>query len=106
MGAHTLARNAAGGMGSIEEDPVSGRPSSSACRCGHKFSESDPAGVACPNCGAVRPLLVAAADNVAVGVQTQTELWIAASFAASWFRDAVVEASATGLDPRRREIVF
>jgi hypothetical protein len=45
---------------------------------------------------------------VPVGERTNTELWRAASWASSWFRDALAEAQhAKGdIDARRREIVF
>jgi hypothetical protein len=64
--------------------------------------------IACPSCGKVRPLLVQGEDEVQVRDQTNTELWRAASWASSWFRDALAEARhAKGdIDARRREIVF
>ena len=49
MGVHAV--DSASRVGRVEEDSVSERRSSSTCRCGHKFSESDPAGIACPSCG-------------------------------------------------------
>jgi hypothetical protein len=72
------------------------------------YAANDPAEIACPICGKVRPLLVQGNDVVPVGERTNTKLWRAASWASSWFRDALAEAQhAKGdIDARRREILF
>jgi hypothetical protein len=63
--------------------------------------------MACPSCGKVRPLLVRGDDVVEVGERTNTELWVAASWASGWYADALREARAgLDVDVRRREIVF
>jgi hypothetical protein len=106
VGAHAVASGPECGVGGDEES-VTDRQPASACTCGYSYAANDPAGV-CPSCGKVRPLLVKGDDAVAVGEKTNTELWIAASWAAGWFRDALADAQhAKGdVDARRREIVF
>jgi hypothetical protein len=83
MGTHTLARDAASGVGGIEENDMRKRR---------------------PR----RPVRISSGDTVNVGACEQAELWQAASFAASWFRDALADAQhAKGdIDARRRQIVF
>jgi hypothetical protein len=55
-----------------------------------------------------RPVRIKSSDTVTVNALERTELWLAASFAPSWFRDALNEAQrAKGdVDARRREILF
>ena len=103
-----MARDAASGVGGAEEG-VSHRSPAPACPyCGYSYAATDASGIACPSCGKVRPLLVEVFDDVPIGEETNTQLWRAASWASSWFRDALAEARhAKGdLDARRREILF
>jgi hypothetical protein len=55
-----------------------------------------------------RPVRIKSGDTITVNPLERTELWLAASFAPSWFRDARSEAQhAKGdIDARRREILF
>jgi hypothetical protein len=77
-----VARDAAGGMGGAETNVMSKR--------------------------ARRPVRINRFDNITVNAHGRTELWLAASFASSWFRDALVEAqrSKGDIDARRRGILF
>jgi hypothetical protein len=77
-----VARDAAGGMGGAETNVMSKR--------------------------ARRPVRINRFDNITVNAHGRTELWLAASFASSWFRDALVEAqrSKGDMDARRRGILF
>jgi hypothetical protein len=55
-----------------------------------------------------KTIRIKASDTVRVGALEHTELWLAASFAASWFHDALGESrQAKGdIDARRREVLF
>ena len=102
-----MARDGARGVGGAQES-VSDRQPAPACPCGYSYAAHDPSGVACPSCGKVRPLLVQGVDVVPVGERTNTELWRAASWASSWYLDALAEAQHEkgDLNARRREILF
>jgi hypothetical protein len=73
----------------------------------HAVASDGAADIACPVCGKIRPLLVKAKDDVAVEERTNTELWRAALFAASWYNDSLAEARRDkgDIDARRRAIV-
>src|SRR4030095_7259286 len=55
-----------------------------------------------------RPVRIKSSDTIAVNALERTELWLAASFAPSWFRDALAEGPDPqgDIDAPRREFLF